>query len=196
MFDRFKKGLDLFCQTLRAGYYTPPTGKENDTPGARSLPKTPRMIATFTGAAVMEVVLGVAGLLSTTLVTVTSAGLALAAAAVMGLTYFRCRKTADETIREVNMAGQEVIGTRRDLYLLHSTQKKIVRLSEAFDEAVAPRLVDAEVNALIDETNAARSRIRVIAAGDAPGHRFEYDFVRPVIRLRDAIPAARKPLHA
>lgn len=196
MFHRARRWLDNFTSTIRAGYYAP-AAPENPHEREEILPRKP-WVLTAMGvfslgyALATNTVIGLA--IEASLVGVT-AGIGLAAAAgagLMGALYLKSKKSGAAQISETNMAGQRVRGSRADLFALHQAQRRIISLTAAFEDAAAPKIVEAEVQAVIAETAGPRSRVKVLDAHDAPGHKKTYEFVRPVVTFADAAAPAGK----
>lgn len=188
MFTRVKRLIDNFTETIKAGYYTPAT---LENPQEEALPRKP-WVLTAVGifsigyAFATNTVIGLA--IEASLVGVT-AGIGLAAVAaggLLGALYLKSKKAAKERIFETNMAGQRVKGTRTDLYKLNQAQRQIISLTESFKSAAAPRVVDAEVKAVIEAHEDIRQRVNVLDPGDAPGGEKTYEFVRPVVEFTNA----------
>lgn len=192
MFSRVTRLIDNFTETIKAGYYTPAT---IDNPETDPLPRKP-WVLTAMGifslgyAFATNTVIGLA--IEASLVGVT-AGIGLAAVAtggLLGALYLKSKKACKERIFETNMAGQRVKGRREDLYKLNQAQRKIISLTEAFKSAASPKVVDAEVRAVIAAHEEICQRVTVVDVGDAPGGEKTYEFVRPVIAFTSA---AAKP---
>lgn len=198
MLEAVGRWFDHFTDTIKAGYYAPllPHQKHSHA----GLPHKP-WVMTALGVA------GLAGsLITDAIVTLTvgasavgiaaGAGFAaVAAAGMFGALYLRSKSHAGDTLSEINMAGQRVTGTRRDLYTLHQAQRKIISLTEAFDEVAARVVVDAEVQDIIHDTAAVRARVKVTDPGDSPGRKKVYEFVRPVVQFADAAaPSVPEPV--
>lgn len=204
MFDRLNRWFDNFRNTIRAGYYAPAFPHKHDSNNS-SLPRRPWVLAGFG-------LTGLAGSLATDAIVTLAVGASaigiaagagvavIAAGAMFGALYLHSLKHGRETISETNMAGQKVQGPRADLYTLHMAQKKIISLTEAFDDVAPLRVVAAEVQDVIKSTVDARKRVTILDSSDAPGHETDYEFVRPVVQFADAaalrVPESpAKPVH-
>lgn len=198
MFSRITRLINNFTETIKAGYYTPAT---IDNPETEPLPRKP-WVLTAMGifslgyAFATNTVIGLA--IEASLVGVT-AGIGLAAVAtggLLGALYLKSRKACKERIFETNMAGQRVKGRRDDLYKLNQAQRKIISLTEAFKSAASPKVVDAEVRAVLAAHEEIRQRVTVVDVGDAPGGEKTYEFVRPVISFTSAAAAPEEDARA
>lgn len=200
LLSSIQQRISRFCDTVRAGYYTPITRKSlKDDSDDIALPKKPGIVASFFGLSaawlgITDIVIGAAVTASVAAVAISSAAIVATAAIAMGAIYLKCRHKAAQKIREINMAGQTVEGSRADLYALHNTQKKIVSLTMSFNEAACPDIVREQVNDLITDTKPVRDRIRVVNPGHT-SHETDYDFVRPVVTLTDAMPVTGRKNH-
>lgn len=189
MFKRVSRLIDHFTDTIKAGYYAP--AKLDDNPDTDPLPRKP-WVLTALGifsvgyAFATNTVIGLA--IEASLVGVT-AGIGLAAVATAGLlgaVYLKSKKSGKDRIFETNMAGQRVKGKREDLYQLNKAQRKIISLTEAFKTAAAPKVINAEVQAVVAAHEEICKRVHVVDVGDAPGGEKTYEFVRPVVEFMSA----------
>lgn len=134
-----------------------------------------------------DVVLGaVAALTSLGFLAVASVGIGVVGTFLFGREFLRCQKLAQERIRETNLAGQRVMGTRADLYDLHTAQNKIVDLAVAFGNAKGAGLketIDDDINAIIQTVDKARHRVAILDEGTHHASKKEYDFVRPSLHV-------------
>lgn len=198
MMEAIGRWFDHFTETIKAGYYAPilPHQKHSHN----KLPHKPWVMAALG-------ITGLAGSLVTDAIVTLTVGAsavgiaagagfaAISAAGMFGALYLRSKSHANDTLSEINMAGQKVTGTRRDLFTLHQAQRKIISLTEAFDEVAARVVVDAEVQDIIADTAAIRARVTVTDPGDSPGHKKVYEFVRPVVQFADAaVPPTSVPV--
>ncbi len=191
LLDRLSRWFDNFRNTIRAGYYAPAYPHKHDSNSRGGLPRRPWVLAGFG-------LTGLAGSLATDAIVTLAVGASaigiaagagvavVAAGAMFGALYLYSLKHSRQTISETNMAGQKVQGQRADLYTLHMAQKKIISLTEAFDDVAPLRVVAAEVQDVIKSTAEARTRVTILDSTDAPGHERDYEFVRPVVHFADA----------
>jgi hypothetical protein len=122
-------------------------------------------------------------------------GIALAGAGLFFLEYMQSRRAGREIIREVNFAGQEVEGTRADLYHLHNAQEKIMNLGGTFAQASmesTSETIERIINSVAD--NAAR--VKVVDAGRYNAGCDGYEFSEPGIKLVKNRPTAPVIFHA
>lgn len=92
-------------------------------------------------------------------------GFGLAALAVAGaitaVRYPSPSKRAAQEITDTAASGQELTGTRRDLFKLHRAQLQVDALTKPFNSATAlPEAVTKRINALAADTAAERARIK------------------------------------
>lgn len=118
-------------------------------------------------------------------------GLALAGVAMFVLEYSQSRRARNETITEVNFAGQTVEGSRADLYHLHQAQEQIMNLSSAFKQASMDSTNDT-IHRIMDSVAERSKRVKVLQSGRYEAGTLCYEFSEPAIKLVKARPASRQ----
>jgi hypothetical protein len=99
------------------------------------------------------------------------------AGAIGACRYPSSSKRKAEVIADINAAGQELSGSRADLYRLDLVQQQLNAITKPFNRAAAlPEAVAEKTKALIASTEAERGRVKV--QGGEP-----YAFMRAVTRL-------------
>lgn len=202
MFDRIKRGFISFCHTIRAGYYKPITGAEDidiesgpDSPSTQLPAKN--IVSVGVGAlavayaVVTDIALGIATAASTTVVSLGAGIVAVTGLTVLGHIYRKCKNACADVITEKNAADQTVRGTREDLYTLHQAQKKIFSLTAEFAQAAPMSVIEKEVEVILEKTELARKRIKVLDKKGAVQPAQEYIFKRIVMDFADV--AASRP---
>ena len=116
---------------------------------------------------------------------------AFAGIALFALEYAQSRRARNETITEVNFAGQTVEGTRADLYHLHHAQEKIMNLSSAFKQASMDSTNDT-IHRIMDDVAERSKRVKVLHSGRYEAGTLRYEFSEPAIKLVKARPASRQ----
>lgn len=196
LFDRAMRWIDDFTDTIRAGYYTPALPappKDEETLPRKPWVMTALGVFSVASALLTNTVIGLA--IEASLIGVT-AGIGLAGvigAGILGTLYLKSKKAGAEKIAETNVAGQQVEGPRSALYKLHRAQRQIIGLTESFADAASPKMIQAEVQQIIADTAALRASVKVTDPGDAPGHRTDYEFVRPIVQFADAAAPIETP---
>lgn len=122
-------------------------------------------------------------------------GIALAGAGLFVLEYMQSRRAGRETIREVNFAGQQVEGTRADLYHLHNAQEKIMNLGGTFAQA-SMESTSETIERIIASVSENASRVKVVEPGRYNAGCERYEFSEPGIKLVKDRPAAPAIFHA
>jgi hypothetical protein len=192
VFKRLKQAYDHFYQTLEEGHYRaePMSIWSNwfKPSGSKKLPETPQ-VAIGTGMLGTAEKLGnrffwasIFAVLSIKSLMTTGIALAVAGAGFFGIEYYRCRKSAEDTITEVNFAGQTVQGKRRDLCRLFKAQAKLMNLTSAFKQASMASTADT-IKEILDSVKEERSRVAVLERGRYSAKASVYDFSEPEIKL-------------
>lgn len=187
---RIRRPIDQFKQTLtEANYNSQPrslwsliSGKKRDLPETTSLIVGNGMISTSKRVGNRFLWAALFAALSTHTLIVAAVGLAAAGLTVFGLEYYRAKKDREDTITEVNFAGQKVEGTRADLCHLHHAQLKIMNIGTAFKQASLESTTDTIGN-ILESVAEERKRIKIIDAGPYGAMSSTYDFSRPEISL-------------
>lgn len=116
-------------------------------------------------------------------------GIALAGAGLFVLEFMQSRRAGREVIREVNFAGQQVEGTRADLYHLHNAQEKIMNLGGTFAQA-SMESTSETIARIISSVGDNAKRVKVIDPGRYNAGCDGYEFSEPGIKLVKDRPAA------
>lgn len=116
-------------------------------------------------------------------------GIALAGAGLFVLEYMQSRRAGREVIREVNFAGQQIEGTRADLYHLHNAQEKIMNLGGTFAQA-SMESTSETIERIIASVSDNAKRVKVIDPGRYNAGCDGYEFSEPGIKLVKDRPAA------
>lgn len=122
-------------------------------------------------------------------------GIALAGAGLFVLEYMQSRRAGREVIREVNFAGQQIEGTRADLYHLHNAQEKIMNLGGTFAQA-SMESTSETIERIINSVSDNASRVKVIDPGRYNAGCEGYEFSEPGIKLVKDRPAPPAIFHA
>lgn len=191
IFRKLKSLYDHFFQTLTEGHYRAEPrplwaifrpAKKKELPETPQLTMGTKMIDTSTMIGQRFMWASIYAILSIKTLATTAFALAGAGIALFGLEYYRSRKAAQETITEVNFAGQKVEGTRRDLCRLYQAQIKIMNLTSAFKQASLESTRDT-INAIIDSVAEERKRVQVLDKGRYGARAARYEFSEPGIKL-------------
>lgn len=118
-------------------------------------------------------------------------GLAVAGGAMFYLEYAQSKRAREETVTEVNFAGQTVQGTRADLYHLHNAQEQIMSLSDVFKRASMDSTSDT-IRQIMEIVADRATRVKVLDGGRYNAGTGRYEFSEPAIKLVKDRPQPRQ----
>lgn len=113
-------------------------------------------------------------------------GFGLAGIGVYSLEYIRAKKSREDEITEVNLAGQRVKGKRADLYRLHNAQVRVMNITDKLSHG--EETAGEAVRKILDSVKDERARVEVLDAGRYKASATAYEFTEPDFRFVTEMP--------
>lgn len=190
MFERLKRTVDKFNQTLVEGSYRlqPLTflnlirGLKPELPATSEVAVGTTMIDTSKSWGGKFLWGSAIALLSMKTLMWAAIGLGVTGVGVYTMEYFRAKNARDDVLTEINFAGQRVQGKRSDLYRLHRAQLLIMNISSSLEGNQATTTADA-IRRILDTVKDERARVEVMDSGRYGAGATAYAFSEPGFRL-------------